>query len=1430
MDSIQRKNLTSIVIVTYNSRQNIEQCLESVKKHTSLSYEIITVDDASQDNTSQYLSKRTDCIHIQNNSNAGFSKACNQGVRKSSGDRIVFLNPDTRVHENWLELLTAHLDERTPAVGPLSNRAAGDQNWIRHVTESDRAKSPEELAKAVAKNNKGKSQNTRLLTGFCLLVDRSVFQDLGMFDEAMFVGGEDLDLCWRLRREGYSLKVALDVFVYHKGQENFKTESEQNRLKLTRDSHKVLKDKLNAYYGIGSAPDGEELWGVGWFEPDSTSLQNPLYSIIIPVHNGCEYTKECIESVRNYTPMDRTEIIVVDNGSEDDTGAYLKKNSDIISILNEENRGFATAVNQGLRLARGEYYVVLNNDVVVTENWLGNLGSVARSDEWIGLLGPVTNHISGRQKIENARYDTMDDMHKFASERWSEFGLKYLDEANLRGFCLFIKKGVVDTIGGFDERFRIGNYEDDDFCLRALNAGFKCGIAEGVFVHHHGSATFRLLKEEYTSLLDENAKRFAQKWNITPPEREAEPQPAMTDKPGSAGLREMTDDQCERLLEEGNRLISEQRIEEGLNKYRQILETRKDHVETLHNYHAVLFQTGNEQEGLSGLNSILKIDPSFAEVYHTLGLVSESRGENEEALRLFRQCIERDINHEKAYRSYERAANNLGMDVKEKTTDFVFYTGGTKFDGSTIHKQGLGGSESALYHVAKCIAEEGYSVKVFNNCDVPGIYDGVEYNSPVDFYLYNRWNSCNVFISSRSFKPVFFDVHAKLKIVWLHDMPNVAFLDQYDFKNTDFSNFVFFALSNYHADQWQEFLKIDRSRIHVTRNGFDPERFKDKGIRRKRSKLIYSSRPNRGLDVLLDIFPEIRKNIPDAELHVFSYTHSENDKEIRPYLDKMEQPGVVSRGSVPQEVLAEEIMESRLLVYPSTFKETSCITAIEAQAAGTPIVTTNLAALPETVANGVSGVVIDGDAHTQEYQKKFVDEVVRLINDDDAWTKLSEGGKKRALDYFTWKAISQEWLEFFSKKLQNKTEEPKLSLCMIVKNEEKTLRVCLESVKDIVDEIIVVDTGSTDNTIQVAKSFGAIVEKFEWIDDFSAARNRSLERATGDWILYLDADEKITPENGQMIREAIRHPDLTAVNMIEHIPQEKGNLFKTASSDYCRLFRNDPKIRFAGRIHEQILPSINSINGKVLKSSIRIDHWGFAISEEKRKTRAERNLKLILLELEEDPSKNDDPFTHFNIGMTYAAMGRNSEAKSSLLKSTEIHDSTMKNEIRSTAMAKAAQLAFMEDDLKQAQEHAERSIGFDERNMLARYIIVGVLFQREDYERAKKTLQNLLEITKESNVHSGIDTGQIHLDLGNCNFKMNMFHEAIDCYKQAEDIVSDSFELFFNFGISYLNINNEEKAGEYFRKAKTIRPELPDPEDIIKEFMDNSQLQDEYTG
>ncbi|XEC93659.1 glycosyltransferase [Paenibacillus tarimensis] len=233
-------------------------------------------------------------------------------------------------------------------------------------------------------------------------------------------------------------------------------------------------------------------------------------SIIILTHNQLELTKRCLDSIRKHTPQEY-ELIVVDNASFDGTVEYLKEQPDVTTILNSDNLGFAVGCNQGIGKSIGDNILFLNNDTVVTENWLGNMLRVLGSSDEIGLVGPVTNFCSGPQQIP-VTYSDLADLDNFAKENFLHHAACTIRTSRLVGFCLLVKKQVLDDIGLFDERYGIGNCEDDDLCLRAVRKGYALMIALDSFVHHVGHATFRNTGVNIARLIQENKRKAMDKW------------------------------------------------------------------------------------------------------------------------------------------------------------------------------------------------------------------------------------------------------------------------------------------------------------------------------------------------------------------------------------------------------------------------------------------------------------------------------------------------------------------------------------------------------------------------------------------------------------------------------------------------------------------------------------------------------------------------------------------------------------------------------------------------------------------------------------------------------------------------------------------------------------------------------------------------------
>jgi len=215
-----------------------------------------------------------------------------------------------------------------------------------------------------------------------------------------------------------------------------------------------------------------------------------------------------------------------------------------------------------------------------------------------------------------------------------------------------------------------------------------------------------------------------------------------------------------------------------------------------------------------------------------------------------------------------------------------------------------------------------------------------------------------------------------------------------------------------------------------------------------------------------------------------------------------------------------------------------------------------------------------------------------------------------------------------------------LSAALIVKNEERFLEQCLLSIKEIVDETVVVDTGSTDRTKQIAKECGARLHDFKWTDDFAAARNCALDRSRGEWILYIDADERARPCPASHLRSQLSNSAYVGYYVLLH-PRPGFTPYRE-----LRLFRNDPRIRFQGIIHESIWPGIHDYRaaqrGQIGQSDLVLDHEGY---EGDQHVKHLRNLPLLRRALMEDPGR---VFSWCHLANVYLALGKRRLAKTTL--------------------------------------------------------------------------------------------------------------------------------------------------------------------------------------
>jgi tetratricopeptide (TPR) repeat protein len=279
---------------------------------------------------------------------------------------------------------------------------------------------------------------------------------------------------------------------------------------------------------------------------------------------------------------------------------------------------------------------------------------------------------------------------------------------------------------------------------------------------------------------------------------------------------------------------------------------------------------------------------------------------------------------------------------------------------------------------------------------------------------------------------------------------------------------------------------------------------------------------------------------------------------------------------------------------------------------------------------------------------------------------------------------------------------PTLSACLIVRNEALVLERCLSSLSGAVDEIVVVDTGSTDATPEIAARFGARLHRFEWRADFSAARNVALDAASCDWILSIDADEYLAAGTQAEVRASIDRTGVEGLLVTVRNLLAADDLIQSADSQIVRLFRRHDDVRFAGIIHEEVASAITRRGGRIVSSPVVIVHDGYSReTAQSSGRRAERNLPILVRAVDDAPA---DPYLHFHLGATYQHLGRHGDAQRHLTQVLQLPHEQLNPEILANAAVRLAQLAMAERRDERVVDYAGQALAHDPNHVLAHYL------------------------------------------------------------------------------------------------------------------------------
>ena len=385
-----------------------------------------------------------------------------------------------------------------------------------------------------------------------------------------------------------------------------------------------------------------------------------------------------------------------------------------------------------------------------------------------------------------------------------------------------------------------------------------------------------------------------------------------------------------------------------------------------------------------------------------------------------------------------------------------------------------------------------------------------------------------------------------------------------------------------------------------------------------------------------------------------------------------------------------------------------------------------------------------------------------------------------------------------------------LSLCMIVKNEAKNLPRCLESVRGVVDEMVVVDTGSTDDTVAVAEGYGARVLHFAWCNDFAAARNEALSHARGEWILALDADEALARDARRKLRGLLRDRQYQAYLLNIRSPLKGTRSQAAVINAWPRVFRNRPEIRYAGRVHEQISPSIARMGGTVAATDLVIDHLGYHQDFTDQMEKQARNLALLEQELAEHP---DDPMTMFHFGEALGLGGRIPEAVEAYRKA--LTNPRMPKQNAAVAYRGLAngllRMKAYPDALDACRKALESDGGYGPPRLLAAV----ALSRMGRHAEAIEELDAYVRLSERTNpvaervLEHEADLGFALALKGDCLLTLGLKVEAEAAFREAIRRQPDAPEGHLGMGRIHSLGGSHGEAVTAFEKAKALFQELP---------------------
>lgn len=564
--------ILSVVLTSYNQLNQLKFTLLSFRDQMpDIDHEIIVVDCGSTDGSDQFLTAQAQSeamvshgvlITVLKSDHQSRTAARNQGAHVARGRYLMFLDPGMIMGPGWWVALVRTL-ERDPQVGAVAGKIILPDGRIDHaglallewwdqpggdhapVSYGNRLTGRSILAGKPAETARSNQPLcVQALAGEALMVRAPAFFGVGGFSARMgrehiqqkkdFSGDlAGVDLCLRLGSRGWDCVYRHEsVMTRLRVPAGTAPDQVQDLVKEQDIFNKTWLGRVRGDFRVmaegGAVPVEtgrihryiEPMMAFG--EPVALvpgKLARGNSSVVVVTGDDLETTRRCTLSLLAHTENGH-ELVFVDKNSSDGTREFLDEmahmHSSVRVIVAPRETGFATAYNLGLAAARGRNVVLLNARAVVTPGWLEMLTATADFNPRAGLVGPVTNGLAGIQQLSHVDYDTVGlrGLNSYAAQLSGRHGGLADKTMRLGGFCLLIKRELLARIGGLDERFDQGSYEENDYCLRAQLAGYHAVVARGCLVHWDSAVELTQQQIQYLERLRGQWEIFKSKWGV----------------------------------------------------------------------------------------------------------------------------------------------------------------------------------------------------------------------------------------------------------------------------------------------------------------------------------------------------------------------------------------------------------------------------------------------------------------------------------------------------------------------------------------------------------------------------------------------------------------------------------------------------------------------------------------------------------------------------------------------------------------------------------------------------------------------------------------------------------------------------------------------------------------------------------------------------